>query len=80
MVVSDFKQVAINFRVTIWAKFRSWLRTMNKNLVPSEMVVAQAMKSSFCEFLMDTSTDREMKKFILDRAEYDKIPGFQMIS
>lgn len=72
------QHLAINFRETVWTMFKSWLRTMKKNLVPSETVVAHAMKSSFCEFLLDTSTDQELKKFILDRAEYDRIPGFQM--
>jgi len=51
---------------------------MNKNRIPSEMVVAHAMKSSFPEFLLDTPTEHELKKFILDRVELDKIPGFQM--
>jgi hypothetical protein len=72
------QHLAINFRETVWDMFKSWLRTMKKNLVPSEMVVAHAMKSSFCEFLLDTSTERELKKFILDRAVYERIPGLQM--
>ncbi len=70
--------LAINYRKKVWEKFRSWLRTMKTNLVPSEMVVAQALKSSLPDFLLDTSTEREIKKFILDRAEYDRIPGFGM--
>lgn len=73
------QHLAINFRELVWAKFRSWLRTMKKNRVPSEMVVAHAMKSSLSEFLLDTSTEPELKKFILDRAECDKIPGLQMV-
>lgn len=74
------QHLAINFSETVWAQFKSWLRTMKKNLIPSEMVAAHAMKSSFCEFLLDTPTEPELKKFILDRAECDKMPGFQMIA
>ena len=51
---------------------------MNTDLAPSEMVVAHAMRTHLPHFLLDASTDRELKKFILDRADYDRIPGFTM--
>lgn len=67
--------LAINFRTAVWAQFRSWLRTMRPDLVPSEMVVAQALKTSFSEFLMDSTQQVEIKKFILDRADIERTPG-----
>lgn len=70
--------LAINFRDVVWAEFRSWLRTMNKNLAPSELVVAIALRSCFPEFLLDRTTEPELKKFILDRLECDKILGIAM--
>jgi hypothetical protein len=72
------QHLAINFRDLVWAKFRSWLRTMKKNMVPSEMVVASALRSSFPEFLLDRITEPKLKKFILDHAECDRIPGMKM--
>ena len=72
------QHLAINFKDEVWAKFRSWLRTMRKDLVPSEMVVAKALESGFFEFLLDRSTETEMKKFILDRIQCDNIPGMKM--
>ncbi len=72
------QHLAINFRDVVWEKFRSWLRTMNKNMVPSEMVVASALRSSFPEFLLDRTTEPELKKFMLDHAESDRIPGMNM--
>jgi hypothetical protein len=72
------QHLAINFRYTVWAKFRSWLRTMKQNLVPSEMVVAQALRSDFPEFLLNKTFDAELKKFILDRADPHQLPGFKM--
>ena len=72
------QHLAINFRAVVWAKFRSWLRTMRKDLVPSEMVVALALKSCFPEFLLERTTEPELKKFILDHAECDKIPGMSL--
>jgi len=72
------QHLAINFRDLVWSKFRSWLRTMKKDLVPSEMVVANALKSCFPEFLLDRSIESELKKFILDHVECGKIPGIEM--
>ena len=72
------QHLAINFRETVWTQFRSWLRTMKTDLVPSEMVVSYALKSSFLDFLLDTTTEPELKKFIIDRAESDRIPGVNM--
>jgi len=72
------QHLAINFRDVVWASFRSWLRTMNKELVPSEMVVAIALKSCFPEFLLDRTTEPELKKFILDRMDYGSISESSM--
>jgi hypothetical protein len=74
------QHLAINFRGTVWRTFRSWLRTMKTDMVPSEMVVAYALRSSFPEFLLDRHIEPELKKFILDRATYDRIPGFNMVA
>lgn len=72
------QHLAINFKESVWAQFNSWLRTMKKNLVPSEMVVAYALKSSFFDFLLDTTSEPELKKFILKQAQPDKIPGVNL--
>jgi len=72
------QHLAINFRKTVWTQFKSWLRTMKTDLVPSEMVVSYALKSSFPEFLLDTTADPKLTKFILDHAESDRIPGINM--
>lgn len=74
------QHLAINFRASVWHCFRSWLRTMRTDLVPSEMVVANALKSCFPEFLLDRSSELDLKKFILDRADGSKIPGINMAS
>ena len=69
------QHLAVNFRAAVWTQFRSWLRTMRPDLVPSEMVVAQALKTSLPDFLMDSTNDVEIKKFILERAEIERMPG-----
>ncbi len=74
------QHLAINFRHRVWRHFGSWLRTMKPDLVPSEMVVAQALKSGFPEFLLDSSVQPELTKFILAHAANDRLPGFKMAS
>jgi len=70
--------LAVCHRKTVWASFGSWLRTMKTDMVPSEMVVAQALRSSLPDFLLSNSNDSDLKKFIIDHAEYDRLPGFKM--
>lgn len=67
--------LAINYRTKVWAQFRSWLRTMRPDLVPSEMVVAQALKERFPQFLLHSTNDAAVKKFILARADIERTPG-----
>ena len=72
------QHLAINHRQDVWHTFRSWLRTMRKDLIPSEFVTAHALKSSLPEFLLSDDHDSELKKIILDNADHDKISGLRM--
>lgn len=72
------QHLSINFASEVWRTFRSWLRTMNTNLVPSELVAAHALRAHLPQFLLDTSSDHELKKFILDHADFERIPGVSM--
>jgi len=72
------QHLAVNFRDEVWAAFKGWLRTMRTDLIPSEMVVSQALKTAFPDILLSKSEEPEIKKFILDRACCDRIPGFKM--
>lgn len=69
------QHLAVNFRAAVWAEFRSWLRTMRPDLVPSEMVVVQALKTGLPEFLLSSTEECRIAKFILDRAEIERTPG-----
>lgn len=56
--------LAIEQRATVWQRFRSWLRTMNPELPPSELVVAQALRTTLPEFLADPAAPRDLVKFL----------------
>jgi len=44
---------AFEKRATVWEHFRSWLRAMNPELPPSELVVVQVLRTTLEEFLAD---------------------------
>jgi hypothetical protein len=41
--------------------FRSWLRTMNPTLPPSELVVACALRATLAEFLQATALPHKLR-------------------
>ncbi len=70
--------LALSFRTDVWTYFRSWLRTMKPAQPPSEAVVAQALRNTFPEFLLDTSQEHDIKKFILERTDFERCPQLQL--
>jgi hypothetical protein len=51
---------------------------MKTDMVPSEMVVAKALRTRLPGFLLSNHDNSDLKKFILDHADYDRLPGFKM--
>ena len=70
--------LALYFRRDVWAHFRSWLRTMNPAQPPSEAVVAQALRNVLPEFLLDNPDELDLKKFILDRTDFERCPQLHL--
>jgi len=56
--------LALQERRTVWQHFRSWLRTMNPDLPPSELVVLQALRTTLPEFLADPAAPADLVKFL----------------
>ena len=55
------QHLAINHSATVWRHFRSWLRTMNPDAAPSELVVASALRSALPEFLASTLLEPKLR-------------------
>ncbi len=70
--------LSVNFGSTVWKSFRSWLRTMKKDLAPSEMVVSYALRSSLPLFLMGSNKTSPLKKFITDNADPYIMPDWRL--
>ena len=69
--------LALYCRAEVWHSFRSWLRTMNTAQPPSEAVVAHALRNALPEFLSNTSEGSDLKKFLLDHADFTRCQPFQ---
>ena len=53
----------------VWSYFRSWLRTIRANTIPSEQVVAMALRPALLPFLHAIPQDHKMLKFIEKAAD-----------
>ena len=45
------QHLAINHAAEVWRCFRSWLRSMNPAIPPSELIVASALRTTLTAFL-----------------------------
>ena len=58
------QHLAINHTAAVWHGFRSWLRTMNEAMPPSELVVANTLRSGLPAFFAVAATFPRLKKII----------------
>ncbi len=62
----------------VWTSFGSWIRTIRPGVLPSEMVVASAMRYSLPEFLKDSNETPIIAKFIREKIDLDRTEGVLM--
>ena len=60
------QHLSLNYTAEVWLCFRSWLRTMNPALPPSELVAANALRAAIPGFFSTSLLDPKLKK-ILDQ-------------
>jgi len=56
------QHLALNHTAEVWRCFRSWLRTMNPSLPPSELVVANALRTGIPELFSSPEIDPILTK------------------
>ena len=59
--------LAIHFTSEVWASFGSWLRTIRTNVLPSEQVVAKALRNQFSRFIDEYQDELELAKFLAEK-------------
>ena len=67
--------LSVNFGAQVWRHFKSWMRTMNTDRPLSEMVVAQALRSSLSHVLATLHGKYELEKILVDNANFSRMPG-----
>ena len=70
--------LAVLCPAVVWKQFGSWLRTVRPGLVPSEFVVALALRHSLPEFLADSPQDHALALFIRQRFDLDRTEGLRL--
>jgi hypothetical protein len=64
----------------VWNAFGSWLRTIRPGIPPSELVVANALRHSLPEFLLNSDHRDFLAKFIVERQDATRMEMFRMAS
>lgn len=64
----------------VWKSFGSWIRTIRPGILPSEMVVAVAMRNTVPEFLADSSQTTILAEFIRERIDLDRSEGLRLVA
>jgi len=62
----------------VWNSFKSWIRTIRPGIPPSERVVAMALRRGLPEFLLDSSENNKLAKFISERQDLERIELFRL--
>lgn len=65
------QHLAINHTAQVWHCFRSWLRTMNPAMPPSELVVASALRENLKLFITVPALDPSIKKIMDEYCRHD---------
>lgn len=65
------QHLALHHTTEVWCCFRSWLRTMNPALPPSELIVANALRSSLPALFAFPNLDSSLKKIITSYSRDD---------
>jgi len=65
------QHLAINHTAQVWHCFRSWLRTMNPAMPPSELVVASALRENLTLFIAVPALDPSIKKIMDEYRRHD---------
>ena len=62
-----FQYLAVVGPKLVWDSFGSWLRTIRPGIPPSEFVVATSLRRMLPDFLLGSSENDSLAKFIADR-------------
>lgn len=65
------QHLSLNNTAEVWRCFRSWLRTMKPELPPSELIVANALRTAIAAFFSLANLHASLKKIVQDYLRHD---------
>ena len=68
------QHLAINHTAEVWRCFRSWLRTMNPAMPPSELIVASALRTTLPVFIAVPAFAADLTKIMAKYRRHDPPP------
>ena len=69
--------LTVHTRPSVWTRFRSWLRTMHPEQPRSELVVAQALRTSLPEYLAAAADCGDLAKFLTPIRSPDLLRAYE---
>jgi hypothetical protein len=70
--------LSVTFPALVWNCFGSWLRTIRPGIPPSELVVANALRHTLPEFLLNNPQRDFIEKFIVERQDRHNLEMFRL--
>lgn len=70
--------LSVAYPALVWNSFRSWLRTIRPGIPPSELVVANALRQTLPEFLLNNPQRDFIEKFIVQRQDPATMQMFRL--
>lgn len=70
--------VAVLDAPAVWREFGSWLRTIRPGILPSEQVVAVALRHALPQFLAGTDETNPLVQFIRNNIDLDRAEGLRL--
>ena len=74
------QHLSINHTAEVWRCFRSWLRTMNPAMPPSELIVANALRSTLPAFFAVAAFAPDLKKIMIQYRKHDPPPDIDRLA
>lgn len=74
------QHLAINHTAEVWNSFRSWLRTMNPTMPPSELIVAHALRCTIPIFLAVPTLAPDLTKIMNKYRRHDPPPDEEQMA
>lgn len=65
---------------SVWKCFGSWIRTIRPGVLPSEAVVAAALRNTMPQFLAVSDQEQILAQFIRDRIDVQRAEGLSLVA